>query len=307
MKLSWAVVGVVLALLGLSDASADETGRSASDAATKHVYKRVGTDTLALFVCSPPGHKADAQAPAIVFFHGGGFKNGTADQFKEQAKYLASRGMVAASANYRLIKDRSGTIEDCVEDAKSAMRWVRANAGKLGIDPDRIAAGGGSAGGYLAASTLLQEECNATSDPADVSAKPNALVLFNPGFGSEEKAEEAARRGRTRRPPEKGVLVNYVKPGQPPCINFFGTEDKMLLDAQHFQEAYQKAGNRCEIVTYEGQGHSFFNKPEYREKTLAEADAFLVELGWLVPQSKPAARTERSDESTSVNEPKAGS
>lgn len=287
MKILWALCMVGLALLPQAQASAEQQDRPAFDAATRHVYKTVGRKKLDLFVLTPAGHAADAKAPAVVFFHGGGFKSGSAAQFKEQAKYLASRGMVAMSVEYRLTKERGVMIEDCIEDAKSAMRWVRANAGKVGIDPDRIAAGGGSAGGYLAASTLLQEDCNATTDPPGVSAKPNALILFNAALGGAVSARAEANKGRTRGDPEKGMLVEYVKADQPPCINFFGTEDPFLTEAKEFQAAYQKAGNRCEIVTYEGQGHGFFNKNEYREKTLAETDAFLVELGWLA--AKPAA------------------
>lgn len=281
MRLLWAMVIVGLASLAHAQSLA---GQPASEAATRHVYKHVGQDKLDLFVYSPQGDKGDAKAPAVVFFHGGGFKSGSAEQFKEQAKYLASRGMVAVSVNYRLTKQPSVKIEDCVEDAKSAMRWVRANADKLGIDPDRIAAGGGSAGGYLAASTLLQEECNATTDPPGVSAKPNAMILFNPAFGGAASARAKEKQGRIRGDPEKCVLVNLVKAELPPCINFYGTEDPFLKEAKQFQEAYQKAGNRFDIVTYEGQGHSFFNKDGYRNKTLAEADAFLVEIGWLGPR-----------------------
>lgn len=255
---------------------------SASDgddpSATKHIYKTVGGKSLALYVWHPEGHKVDAKVPGIVLFHGGGFKNGNYAQFSGQAKYFASRGMVALSVTYRLISEPGVKIEDCVEDAKSAMRWVRANAAKLGIDPERLVAGGGSAGGYLAAATLLQDGINAKTDPEGVSAKPNAMVLFNPAFGS----GRGENGGPDPRDPEgKGDLRKYVKAGQPPCINFYGTEDTLLPDAKRFQEVYQKAGNRCEIITYPGETHSFFNKPKYLPLTLAEADKFLVSIGWL--------------------------
>lgn len=251
--------------------------------ASKQVYKTVGGKSLELHVWKPEGHKDGAKVPGIVLFHGGGFRNGDYTQFIDQAEYFASRGMVAVSANYRLTTEPGVKIEDCVEDAKSAMRWVRANAAKLGIDPDKLAAGGGSAGGYLAAATLLAEFSDAKTDPPGVSAKPNAMVLFNPAFGSGrgENGEKDARD-----PEGKGDLRKYVKPGQPACINFYGTEDTLLPDARRFEQAYKKAGNRCEILTYEGQNHSFFNKPPYKDMTLTEADKFLVGLGWLAPQSE---------------------
>lgn len=259
--------------------------------ASKHIYKKAGGQSLSLYVWTPEGHKAEAKAPAIVFFHGGGFKNGSYSQFRQQARYLASRGMVAMSVNYRLTTQEGIEVEDCVEDAISAMRWARANADKLGVDPDRIAAGGGSAGGYLAAATLLVDFVNAETDPPGVSAKPNTLVLFNPGFGNDKK-----RDGSESRDPEgKGDLSKYVKANLPPMINFFGTEDPMLPGAVRFIEACKKTGNRCELLTHEGEGHSFFNKDKYLKLTLAAADKFLTGLGWLEKKEEVDAAKARPE------------
>lgn len=242
-----------------------------------YTYKTVGEDKLQLYVDAPKGHTAGDKVPAVVFFHGGGFKTGSVNQFKKQAEYLAERGMVAIRVRYRLTKEKGVEVKDCVEDAISAMRWVRDHAKKLGVDPDRIAASGGSAGGYLSVATLLVDFVSAKTDPAGVSAKPNVLVLFNPGFGS-PKTEDGAD---VRDPEGKGDLKKYVKANQPPMIQFFGTEDPFLPGAKVFMDAYKKAGNRCELITYAGEGHSFFNKDKYFELTIAETDKFLVDLGWL--------------------------
>ena len=249
-----------------------------ADGSTSHIYKTVGTYELKLFVDSPKGHKAEAKVPAIVFFHGGGFRSGSVTQFEKQAGYLAERGVVAVRVRYRLTKDPGVEVTDCVEDAISAMRWVRANAGKIGIDPDRIAASGGSAGGYLSAATLLVDHINAKTDPEGVSAKPNAMVLFNPGFGNR------AQDGNDPRDPDgRGNLLNYVKPGAPPTIIFHGKEDTTVPYAtvEAFTEVMNKAGNRCELIGYEGEGHSFFNRDKYYALTLSETDQFLTGLGWL--------------------------
>ena len=258
-------------------ADAPEQKPEQADGSTSHIYKTVGKYELRLFVDSPKGHNVEAKVPAIVFFHGGGFKSGSEIQFEKQSKYLAGRGMVAIRVRYRLTKDSGVEVTDCVEDAISAMRWVRANAGKLGVDPGRIAAGGGSAGGYLSVATLLIDHINAETDPAGVSAKPNALVLFNPGFGAPNKEAGADPRDKDG----KGELSQYVKPGLPPMIHFFGTEDPFLPEARRFIEACKKAGNRSELLTYEGEGHGFFNKDKYYELTISETDRFLVGLGWL--------------------------
>ena len=255
------------------------------DGGNSHIYKTVGKHELKLFVDSPKGHKAEAEVPVIVFFHGGGFKSGSETQFEKQAKYLAERGMVAIRVRYRLTKDPGVEVTDCVEDAISAMRWVRANAGKLGIDPERIAASGGSAGGYLSAATLLVDHINAKTDPEGVSAKPNAMVLFNPGFGNREQDTDS------RDLDGKGNLLNHVKPGAPPTIVFHGKEDITVPFAtvEAFTAVMKKAGNRCELIGYEGAGHSFFNSGKHYEQTLAETDKFLTGLGWLAKMEKPAA------------------
>jgi len=261
-----------------------------------YIYKTAGNYKLELFVDTPKGHKADAKVPVIVFFHGGGFKSGSEKAFERQAAYLAQRGMVAVRVRYRLISQKGVAVTDCVEDAISAMRWVRANAGKLGVDPDRIAASGGSAGGYLSAATLLIDHIYAKSDPEGVSAKPNAMVLFNPGFGNREEDAGADTDG-------KGNLLNYVKPGAPPTIIFHGKADTTVPFAtvEAFTAVMKKAGNRCELVGYEGEGHSFFNRDKYYELTLAETDAFLTGLGWLEKRTENPA--DSGDQTKSQTKP----
>ena len=118
------------------------------------VYKEASGSKLILNVFYPKGHvpKKDKRA-AIVFFFGGGWSGGNPAQFEPHCEYLASRGMVAMTADYR-VKSRQGTPPfECVKDGKSAVRWIRKNSDKLGIDPKRLAAGGGSAGGHVAAAT----------------------------------------------------------------------------------------------------------------------------------------------------------
>ncbi|WP_422932016.1 alpha/beta hydrolase family protein [Singulisphaera sp. PoT] len=115
------------------------------------VYKTADGRKLRLWVVKPEGWKATDRRPAAVFFHGGGWVGGRPGQFDTQARYLASRGMVCALVEYRLLDKGEAEKETppvaCCRDAKSAMRWVRSHAGGLGIDPNRVAAGGGSAGG----------------------------------------------------------------------------------------------------------------------------------------------------------------
>ena len=162
------------------------------DAAAKSfTYKKTKQADLAIFVHYPPGWKETDKRPAIVFFFGGGFQFGSVSQFVPQATYFASRGMVAARADYR-VKSRHGVEPDArVEDAKSAVRWLRQNAATLGIDPNRIVASGSSSGGYLAACTACPG-LDAEGEDASVSSKSNATVLFFPylPFANEQSTLE---------------------------------------------------------------------------------------------------------------------
>ncbi len=257
----------------------------------RQVYKQVGDTRLSLYVYKPAGHKADAKTPAIVFFHGGAWKAGNPSQFERQCKYFASRGMVAVTAQYRLTSQNQVKVEDCIEDAKSAMRWVRGHAAELGVDPDRIASGGGSAGGHLGACVSVIDEFDAKTDDLNVSAKPNVMVLFNPALAlardprmseiylARIKADMDAKN--LRGPREKVSPLTYASSKQAPCIMFFGTDDSLLEGAELYRTNSVKAGNSCRIVTYVDQGHGFFNLGKYYDLTLAEADKFLVSLGWL--------------------------
>ncbi len=258
------------------------------------LYKRVGNVELKLHVCLPPGHKPTDKRPAIVFFFGGGWMNGSAGQFLPQCKYLASRGMVAASADYRVYSREKATIADCTADAQAAVRWVRAHAQELGVDPDRIAVGGGSAGGHLAAATGTVRDFTGDKDDR-ISFRPNAMVLFNPAIDLSpdgSKAGESAKdhlgiMARMGAKPEELSPLDHVRPGVPPTMIFHGKEDPLIpfTKIEEFATAMKDAGNRCEVVGFEGQKHGFFNlnrsDGKYFVETLRLADRFLASLGYL--------------------------
>lgn len=127
---------------------------TAIERAASHIYKSIDGIDLRLHVFAPPETKGAPRA-AIVFFFGGGWVQGTVDQFVPQAKYLAQRGMVAIVADYRVGQRHKTTPFAAMADAKSAIRWVRSHAKELGVDPNRIAAAGGSSGGHIAASAAV--------------------------------------------------------------------------------------------------------------------------------------------------------
>ena len=140
-----------------------------------HIYKKEADRELKLTIVNPPDWQASDQRPAMVFFHGGGWVGGAPTQFAKHSEYLSTRGMVCIQVQYRLIeKGDKGPPVNCVADAKSAMRWVRGHAAELGIDPKRIGAGGGSAGGHLAAFVGMVEGLDDSQDDLKISPKAMA-------------------------------------------------------------------------------------------------------------------------------------
>lgn len=251
-------------------------------------YRKIGGTELKLWIFNP-ATKSEKPLPCIVFFFGGGWSSGTPAQFEPQSRHLASRGMIAIVADYRVKSRQNALPADCVNDAKACVRWVRANASRLGIDPMRIAVGGGSAGGHLAAAVATVPGLDSATDDKTVSCLPNALILFNPGTvmapfpGLELKGFGAGLdKARFGCEPTEISPIHHVKKGLPPTIIFHGKADTTVPYAtvEKFTEVMKSAGNRCELIGYEGQPHGFFNKAKYPE-TLEATDGFLVSLGYL--------------------------
>lgn len=245
-------------------------------------YKETPQTELRLHIFNPAGLKKGDKRPAIVFYFGGGWNGGSPSQFYPQAKHLAERGMVAICAEYRVKKTHSTDPRACVMDAKSAMRWVRKNAKNLGIDSNRLAAGGGSAGGHLAAATATLFWFDEPGEDPSVSCVPNALILFNPVY---DNSENGYGYDRVSEYWQEFSPMHKLKPGMPPTTVFLGTNDDLIPveTAKKFQKIMKDNGDRSDLHLYEGDKHGFFNKAKYKE-TLNEMDKFLVSLGWLKPR-----------------------
>jgi acetyl esterase len=244
-------------------------------------YRKIDSTELKLWIFGESDPKSPK--PAIVFFFGGGWNSGSPAQFEKQAQHFAMRGMIAITADYR-VKSRHGIqVVECVKDAKAAIAWVRENAQRLGIDPDKIAASGGSAGGHLAAST-------GTISGFGSDERPNAMILFNPActlapIADWEPRGTGTKLGIERLGVEEAVIspAHHIGPHTPPTLILHGKKDTTVPydSVVAFETTMKKAGRPCKLVGYEGAGHGFFNRGEDYNKTLAEADAFLVDLGWI--------------------------
>ncbi|VAX40406.1 hypothetical protein MNBD_PLANCTO02-364 [hydrothermal vent metagenome] len=249
-------------------------------------YKKVGDVKLTLHIFNPPQHQVTDNRPAIVFFFGGGWKRGNPSQFYHQSKYLASRGMVAICADYRTKNRHKTPPSTCIKDGKSAMRWVRSHANELGIDPSRLAAGGGSAGGHVAAATGTVKGFNEEGEDVSVSCRPNALLLFNPVI---DNSKNGYGYHRVIKYWKEFSPMHNIDKKTPPTVIFLGTKDRLIPVAtvKEYQKLMKKAGVRCDLHLYKNQPHGFFNKAKYDE-TVLEADKFLVSLGYL--KGKPAIK-----------------
>ncbi len=213
----------------------------------------------------PDGHQSTDRRPVFVAIHGGGWTGGNVVDFYPFASHFAQQGMVGISLEYRLRNAKDGTtVFDCVRDARSAVRWIRRNAGQMGIDPAKIVVMGGSAGGHLAVSTALFDEVNEDSDLATVSARADALILMYPvidtsaeGYGQNKIGD----RWRELSP------VHNVRSGLPPALIFHGTADAVTpyVGAKLFHKLSNAAGNTCELITHPGGRHGYiiFDPQEY--------------------------------------------
>ena len=259
-----------------------------------HTYKSVEGHDLKIWVFNPT-ITSKTNAPAMLFFFGGGWNSGSPTQFVKYCELLSERGMVGIVADYR-VKSRHGVqAKTCVEDALDALRYITENATTLGIDPIRIGVGGGSAGGHLAASLGTIH--------ASGPAAPKVMALFNPAtvlapiaddlsdapLGEFEKmnaryqAKEEQLRDRIGIEPVELSPFHHVSNNSPSTIIFHGTNDKTVPydSAILFASQLRKKGVYVDFKTYEGAGHGFFNREPYFSQTVKELDAFLLNLGWL--------------------------
>jgi len=248
----------------------------------EQIYKHPDGGDLTMHIYAPesPG---SARA-AIVFFFGGGWQGGNPKQFFPHCEHLASRGMVACSAQYRVKSTHGVSPAECVVDGKSAVRWLRSHASELGVDPARVAAGGGSAGGHVAACTGVVEGFDAPGEDETIRSRPDALVLFNPVLDIASHEQWHERFGEHF---EALSPLQHARPGLPPCIVFHGTGDTTVpfADVERFRDRMLEAGNECEVVGFEGKPHGFFNYGRFDNKPYKESvramDRFLVKHGFL--------------------------
>jgi acetyl esterase/lipase len=274
------VVALLCGLLTLSYSrrcAAADSGKIVTE--DNITYGKAGDTELKLDLARPQG---DGPFPAIVFIHGGGWSEGNRQGYRGQIQGAARRGYVAVTISYRLFKyDRAKKdtatatpiFPAQIHDAKAAIRWVRANAQKYHINPDRIGVTGGSAGGHLSLLVgLAGPAANLEGDSGnpEQSSRVQAVVnTFGPTemVGCYEKSSVAwifrlFLGGTPSEAPERykaASPVTYVSKDAPPILTLHGDKDALVPvdQAKLLDEKMKAVGASHTLTIFEGQGHGF--------------------------------------------------
>lgn len=244
-----------------------------------------------------PEKQSKKSIPCIVCIHGGGWRVHRRAWFNGHAAYFARNGMAAVSVDYRMfpaVKDPS----TCVQDVKAAVRWIRANAKKYGIDPDRIGAVGGSAGAHLSAmlaTTAGVEALEGDGGNAGVSSAIQAAVGYaTPAFDPDAPK---SKKPKTWMTPETVPLVSplvNVEKDSAPLLLIHGTADKTvpIRNSVVIEKAYRNAGAVVEYMVLQDKPHVFYTRPEAAQWAL---EFFQKQFGVKVKQGGKSRYETRSN------------
>jgi acetyl esterase/lipase len=251
-------------------------------------YKQTPEGELRIYFKMPEGWSEKDRRPVMVFFFGGGWTGGSPFACVREAEHFAKSGVVVGLADYR-VRNRQGTMLDkCAEDARSAVRWVRANSAKLGADPDRLIVGGGSAGGHIAACTASADAPNSATDDLRVSCMPNAMLLYYPVASLVDGS-----RGFAFKRLLGDDLAKQLSPAQnmtrswPPTVMFSGTADIELANGILLHDKAKAAGVSFELYLAEGHGHGVARTEPRDFAWLNYATDFFTRIGAIDRQAAP--------------------
>jgi len=251
------------------------------------------------------GQVAPAPRPAVLLIHGGAWVVGRRHQLFWLARMFAEQGVVAASMDYRKLPQYG--FPECVEDAKAAVRWLRLNADRYQIDPERIAVSGHSAGGYISVmlgSTAGEATLEGTENPGARSDVQAAVSVYGP---VDLGAYRGTRVGPLRRclarilfrgflggkgedgrdPFDLASPLSYLDAGCSPTLFLHGDRDRIvpIESALDLHAALVEREIATEFVTMEGRGHGFeMFRPRMRRETFEVLWAFLDEHMGMAPR-----------------------
>ncbi len=248
-------------------------------------YGKGGDMPLKLDLYSPK-HRTKP-TPAVIFIHGGAWKSGYRQMYHYYCTKFAEHGFIAATVSYRLSGD--APFPAAVEDVKCAVRWLRANAEKRGVDPDKIGVAGGSTGGHLAMMAAYAPdtpELEGKGGHADVSSRVQAVVDL---YGPTDLTTDVARSNRNvirflgdktmDEVPELYRLaspITHVTKDDPPTLILHGSIDRTVpIDqAELLVDALKKNGVEHEFDRIEGWPHTMDLEPDVNRHCLMKMFEF---------------------------------
>lgn len=222
-------------------------------------YASADGGALPMLVFEP----ADGAQPTagVVLFHGGGLRTGSAEDLIPHCQQLAARGILAASAGYRLLGQGATSIDDCAADARRAIERFLELAAAHGLDAAQVASGGSSAGAHLAlVAALISPDGPFPASAPGVAA----IVALNPvvdllAYSPEQRQSLEQGAGITAGRLGDYSPAEFVRPGNPPVLIQHGTRDEIVPVAtvRGFRDAMVRAGNDCILLEYQGAEHGF--------------------------------------------------
>lgn len=243
------------------------------------IYKVVGPASLAVHIFRPEGAPA-RRAPAVLWFHGGSGDTGAWSHCPAFCRRFRELGLVVLQVEYRTYQRFDSTPLDALADARSAVRWARANAPRLGLDPQRIAVAGFSTGATLAAQTLTVDGFDDPDDDLAVPVRPDAAVLIS---GCYEPEADAYYRRVLDGQADLARLspVALAGPGLPPSLVIHGRADR-TCEFEAAERFVTAAAGSAHMIALAEQPHFFvFSAPPARREALDATTAFLAEAGWI--------------------------
>lgn len=242
-------------------------------------YKAVDGFNLDAHVFIPKDIKESELRPAIVYFHGGSWSEGKPDwQFG-----YSKQGFISVCVEYRTF-DRYGVLPfEQISDAKSVFRWMRENAKKFHIDPNKIIASGNSAGGHLALCTAMLDILDESNENKSISSKPNALILNSAVYKITPETWFADLVNDKQKLDGISPLLN-IKKNLPPMLIFHGTLDTYSSPYKYcleFVDKMKKMGNEVYFYPIKNKGHFLWRYGEYWQVAGRVKEDFYKKLGYL--------------------------
>lgn len=298
------IAGAILCLAGTASATTWDALTARRMTPRVMPYKTIGETELKLRIYDTR-EAIEAPRPAILLIHGGGWSSPGHWLFEPHSRYFAERGMVAINVEYRLVGDEPPIrMGDCIADIRDAFAFVQREAETLGIDPERIALAGDSAGGHLAAAIALVPP--ADPDAATDLANPGALLVLNAPLELETIPWMRQHKALAPRPDEADTdeawlararhysPITHVRPDLPPTLLIHGDADTVVAvdQSERFARALRQHRNSVKVDRMPGWAHAFALEGYGTERQIAETlitlDRFLAGLGWL--EGDPAIR-----------------